>query len=145
MKLTTALLADAATVEGGKLFVHGGGWDKITLRQVPAVHPSMALVLVFQVEYDEALRDIPISIRLVDEDETASGAEINGVINVGHAPQSKRGAPTFVPQAITIQLIEFERTGRFSFKVSSGSEELGAVPFEVRQPDARVRPPTKEM
>lgn len=146
MKLTTGMLADAAAVENGKLFVHGGGWDRITVGQLPAVHPSLSLVLVFQVEYDEALRDLDVLIDLVDEDQEPAGVDITGVLNVGHAPRSKRGAPTFVPQAITIQQLELPRAGRFRFRVMSSGQELGSVPFEVHHaPNAVARPPAKEV
>lgn len=140
------MLADAATVERGKLYVHGGGWDKVTVGEVPATHPTMALVLVFKVEYDEALQDRLISIRLVDEDNNQAGPEINGVLNVGHPPRSKLGAPTFVPQAITVQQIEFTRTGRFRFLILADEGELGSVPFEVqRKQGGQKRPPAKEV
>jgi hypothetical protein len=146
MRLTTGLLADAAAVENGKLFVHGGGWDRITVAQLPAIHPSLALVLVFQVEYDEALRDLDVTIDLVDEDQQPSGVHITGVLNVGHAPRTKRGAPTFVPQAITIQQLELGHAGRFRFRITSSGEELGNVPFEVHhQPSFDAAPPAKEV
>jgi hypothetical protein len=131
MKVTTAMIADAARVEGGKLFVHGGGWDRINVAGLPALHPTLALALVFEVGYDEALTDHELMIQLLDEDDQPLGPEISGMINVGHPAGSKRGAPVHVPQAITIQLIQFERAGRYRFKLSVGNRELASVPFEV--------------
>lgn len=131
MKVTTAMIADAARVEGGKLFVHGGGWDRINVVGLPALHPTLALALIFEVGYDEALTDHELMIQLLDEDDRPLGPGISGTINVGHPPRSKRGAPTHVPQAITIQLIQFERAGRYRFKVTVGEQELASVPFEV--------------
>jgi hypothetical protein len=131
MRLTTSLLADAARVEGGKLYIHGGGWDRINVSGLPSTHPTMALVLIFEIPYDEALRDQSMSIHLLDEDDSPLGPEIKGMLNVGHAPRTKPGAPTFVPQAITIQLVTFERPGRYRFRVLTGDVELASVPFEV--------------
>ncbi len=44
--LTTAMLADAAQVQGGKLFVLGGGFDTISAQSLPVVHRSLAVALV---------------------------------------------------------------------------------------------------
>ena len=125
------MLADAAQVERGKLFVHGGGWDNISVANIPAVHPSMALVLLFRIEYDEALDDIPVSIDLVDEDDQPVGPHIEAVINAGHPPRTRRGTPTFVPQAITVTMLPLQRAGGFRYRVRSRDEELASVPFRV--------------
>ena len=127
----TAMLADAARVESGKLFIHGGGWDNITTESVPTTHPSMALVLTVQVEYDEALRDIPLSIQLLDEDGNEVGFRLDGQLNVGLAPGSKKGSPSYVHQAITLNMLQFEQGGGYSFLVTSGDDELERVPFSV--------------
>lgn len=132
MDVTTAMLADAARVEGGKLFIHGGGWDTIQVPELPFTQPTMALALIFRVEYDEALNDIPIVIELVDEDERSMGPRIEGVINAGHPPRTRPGTPTFQPLAMTFNLLSFEHEGGYRFKVTSGEYELASIPFRVR-------------
>jgi hypothetical protein len=131
MRATTAMLADAARVEGGKLFVHGGGWDSITVPAIPAVHPCLALVLVFRVEYSEALEDIPIVIDLLDEDDQPMGPHIEATLNAGHAPRTKVGTPTFVPQTISFNMLPLNRAGGFRFRVMSRDAEIASVPFRV--------------
>jgi hypothetical protein len=133
MDVTTAMLADAASVEGGKLFVHGGAWDSINVPGVPAVHPTMALVVIFRIGYDEALNDIPIAIELMDEDDQPFGPRIQGVINAGHPPRSRRGTPTFYPLAMPFNMLSFEHEGGYRFKISSGGDgEIASIPFQVR-------------
>jgi hypothetical protein len=132
MEVTTAMLADAASVEGGKLFVHGGAWDTVYVAAVPAVHPAMALVLVFRIGYDEALNDIPITIELIDEDDQPFGPRVQGIINAGHPPRSRRGTPTFHPLAMTFSMLPFEHEGGYRFRVSSADDEIASVPFQVR-------------
>jgi hypothetical protein len=132
MDVTTAMLADAASVEGGKLFVHGGAWDTISVSTIPAVHPTLALVLVFRIRYDEALADIPITIELIDEDDQPFGPRIQGVINAGHPPRTRRGTPTFHPLAMAFNMLPFEHEGGYRFRVKSGDEEVASVPFQVR-------------
>jgi len=126
------MLADAASVEGGKLFVHGGGWDVINVGTIPATHPTMALVLILRIEYNEALADIPLVIELLDEDDKPLGPRIEGVINTGHPPRTRRGTPTFHPLAMAFKMLSFEHEGSYRFRVTSGDSELASVPFRVR-------------
>lgn len=131
MNLIAALIADAAVVERGKLYIHGGGWDTIWAASLPTTHPALALALLFRVEYSEALKDIPIAIDLVDEDNQPAGVSIQGNINVGHAAGTKPGAPIFVPQAITLNMLQLPKEGSYSFRVTSKDAELGSVVFRV--------------
>jgi len=126
-----AMIADAAVVERGKLYIHGGGWDTIFAATFPAVHPSMAVALLLRVEYAEALKDIPITIELVDEDGHPVGVKIEGKVNVGHAPGTKPGQPIFVPQSITLNGLQLPKEGSYNFRISSGSRHLGSIVFRV--------------
>lgn len=133
MEVTTALLADAASVENGKLYVHGGGWSVINSREFPVTHPTLALALVFRLEYTEALEDHPVSIELLDEDDQALGAKVDGVIHIGHPPRTKPGTPAFVPQAIRFNMVTFEREGGYRFRISAGEDEVASLPFRVQR------------
>jgi hypothetical protein len=132
MEVTAAMLADAASVEGGKLFIHGGGWDTIDVAAVPATHPAMALVLIFRIEYDEALADIPIVIELLDEDDKPLELRLEGKINAGHPPRLRRGMPTFHPLALAFPMLTFQHEGGYRFRVTSGDRELASIPLRVR-------------
>jgi hypothetical protein len=132
MEATTAMLADAASVERGKLFVHGGGWDTIDVAAIPATHPTMALVLVFRIDYDEALADIPILIELLDEDDKPRELRVEGRINAGHPPRLRRGMPTFHPLALTFNMLTFDHEGGYRFKVTSGEHDLASISLQVR-------------
>jgi hypothetical protein len=133
MEVTSSMLADAAAVAGGKLYVHGGGWDSISVESLPAVHPSMAVVWMFRVEYAEALQDIPISVELVDEDDASLDVRLEAVVNVGHPPGSRPGAPTFMPLQWTLTLLNLPRAGGYRFRIYAGEDELASVPFRVIQ------------
>jgi hypothetical protein len=132
MQVTTAMLADAASVERGKLFIHGGGWDNIDVGSIPATHPTMALVLILQIDYSEALADIPIVIELLDEDDKPLELRLEGKINAGHPPRTRRGTPTFHPLALPFNMLTFQHEGGYRFKVTSGDNELASIPFRVR-------------
>ena len=72
------MLADAAQVQGGKLFVLGGGFDTISARKLPVIHRSLTVALVAEIEPDERHRDLEISLRLIDEDGIDMGVEAKG-------------------------------------------------------------------
>lgn len=127
------MLADAAQALDGKLYIHGGGWDTITAKSFPTFHPSMALALLFRVEYHEAPGQLPLRIRLVDADEQEERISMGGSVNVGHAPGSIKGEPSFVPFTLTIPSLRFDEPASYSFKVSGGDEWLGTLPLHVRQ------------
>jgi hypothetical protein len=133
MKLTTAMLADAARVETGKLYIHGGGWNAIHVQTLPTKHPTLAFVMVLRVEYDEALQDLPVTVELIDEDDQPVGPAWEFFVNVGHPPRSQRGAAAFLPQTFTLNLFEFRRAGGYRFRVRSRDELLGDAPFSVVQ------------
>jgi hypothetical protein len=134
MELTRVLIADAAAVHGGKLYIHGGGWDAVQANAVPVTHPSLALAFVLRVEYSEALTDIPIVIELLDDDEKAAGAKIEGKIRVGHPAIAQPGNPVFVPQAVTFNMLQFTKYGTYRFRISSGATTIGEAPFRVMEP-----------
>jgi hypothetical protein len=132
VKATTALLADAAAVEAsGKLYVHGGGWEQIFVHKVPAVHPSLALVLVFELSWDESNEDIPVHIELIDEDGHPVGIEAEGTLNVGRPPGVKKGGPLQAPLVLPLHAVTFQKLGGYQFRVTSGDAELVTVPFRV--------------
>ena len=128
------MLADDATAIGGKLYVHGGGWDIVHATAVPTTVARMALVLTIKVEYDEALKDQSLTIDLVDEDDQpAAGVRIEGVLRVGHPPDSRPGEPTYVSQALRFEAIKLDRIGRYHFRVFVGGEDapFASIPFRL--------------
>jgi hypothetical protein len=133
MKVTTAMLADAAVVQGGKLYIHGGGWDALWVETLPATQPAMAFAWIFQVEYGEALKEIRFVVDLVDEDDTPAGPRLEAALNAGHPPGSRPGAPVFIPLQWTLNLIEFAHAGGYRVRLSVGDRELASVPFRVIQ------------
>jgi hypothetical protein len=129
MMVTTAMLADAATVSDGKLYVMGGGWNMLFAPAFPATHPSLALVLTFRFEWDDAQRTIPISVDLIHEDGKSVGVGGTGSLRVAPGPHLPKGAPFYDSLAQTFYNLRFESEGVYSFRVMSGDNELADVPI----------------
>lgn len=132
MDLTTAMLADGAQLVEGKLYVLGGQWDRITVPKFPAQHPSLAVVLVIKVEYNEAPRTFNLNIELLLDGQDA-GVKAIGHMAVGHAAGLTHGAPQFAPIAITFNNLQFERSGRYDWVISIDGDPLGQIPLDVVQ------------
>ncbi|HEX3623292.1 MAG TPA: hypothetical protein VHT97_13345 [Acidimicrobiales bacterium] len=130
MKLQTAMIADAARVAENKLYVFGGQWDRIYAHSFPAAHTGLTIVLVIEVDYSEALTDHHLRVVLMRDGE-AMGAEARALINVGHAPGSTPGAPSYVPIALPFEAIAFSKAGRYEWAVTINDEPMGSIPLEV--------------
>jgi hypothetical protein len=132
MELTTAMIADGAQQVGGKLYVLGGQWDRLMVSSFPAQHPTMAVVLVIKVEYNEALDRHHLDVQLTLDGQPMD-AKATGEIITGHSPGQVRGAPSFVPLALTFNDTVFENSGRYEWVITVDKDELARVPIEVVQ------------
>ena len=132
MQTTTALLADAATVSNGKLFVHGGGITHLGAAQFPVRHPTLALVLVFRVEWTETSEEHALEISLEDEDGRRR-FDGQGKLTVGRPPGLAAGSAQFVPYTQTFNGIVFDAPGRFVFRIRAGETELAELPLNVTE------------
>lgn len=130
MKLQTAMLADAARVADNKLYVFGGQWDRVYTHAFPATHAGLTVVLVIEVSYGEALKDHHLRVTLMRDGESV-GAEARGLINVGHAPGTTLGAPSYVPIALPFEQLQFNMPGRYEWVVTLNDEPVGTIPLEV--------------
>lgn len=133
MKLTATFLADAAQVTAGKLYVLGGAFDTITARSFPAVHRSIAVVLIAEVGPGDRNRDLPIRIQLLDEDGAEIGIESQGNLRVGAPSALPAGASSLVPLVSAFGNVRFPTPGGYVFQISHEDEEMGRIPFRIRK------------
>lgn len=131
MRLTTTMLADSAQVQGGKLYVLGGGFDTISARSLPVVHRNLTLAMVAEVDPDERHRDLEITIRLVDEDGHPLDVEAKGKLRVGAPPNLPPGATSIVPIVSPFHNIQFGEAKGYAFVVEFEGEEIARIRFRV--------------
>ncbi|MCL1599530.1 MAG: hypothetical protein M3094_10115, partial [Actinomycetia bacterium] len=131
MRLTSAMLADAAQVQNGKLYVLGGGYDTISVTAVPAVHRNISLAMVAEVGPDERQRDLDLMITLLDEDGNPVGVEAKGKLRVGAPPNLPPGSPSVVPIVSPFHNITFPEAKGYAFIVTLNDAELARIKFRV--------------
>lgn len=131
MRLSTFLVADGVrTGLDGKLYVFGGQWDRIFSPQVP--HTQMiALALVLDVGYDEALEPHTLRLTAQWEDGEKFGLNISSKLNLGHPPGLKRGADFSIPVSIDAQPFTLDRYGRFEIDAELDGTILGRRMLEL--------------
>jgi hypothetical protein len=129
-----AMLADAAAVADGKLYVHGGGWDVIYTPAVPATHPMLALVFVVEFERSEVPLDRTLRVSLRDEDDTPLDVAAVGALRAERPPGRAHDAPMVQLFALPFPTITFPRAARYYFSIGIDETELARVRFDVRTP-----------
>ena len=132
MELTTAMLADGAHFVGNKLYILGGQWDRLMVATFPAQHPSMTLVLVIKIEYNEAPKNYRLNVELTLDGQPLE-VKASGPMATGHSPGQVRGAPQFASLAIPFNNVTFSAPGRHEWVITADADELGRVPLEVTQ------------
>jgi|HubBroStandDraft_4_1064222.scaffolds.fasta_scaffold138399_4 hypothetical protein len=129
MRVTTSLLADAATVADGKLYIHGAGWDRINSPVLPVTHPGMALVLVLEV--DPVVEDRQdVEIRLVDESDTPIMG-VTGHVGISDPSKVVPGTLTNLPLAVNFAPVPFPHAGTYRFVLLVNGTEIHSAKLSV--------------
>lgn len=133
VRVTTSLLADAATVCDGKLYVHGGGWDQLASPSLPFTQSAMAVVLVVEMEQSE-LETQPHGFAgtLVHDDGEPLGVSVTGRIVAGDLSGHVSGSPVRLPMAISFQGVLFPRAGTYRFQALVDDAVIHSIEFAVR-------------
>ncbi len=131
----TMMLADAAQVQGGKLFILGGGWN-ITNAQSPS-----AIALIFEIPWSETNRRHSFALELVDADGHGVGIGPDGAppfefrsdFEIGRPPGSRPGVSFNVPFALNLAPLGL-REGRYEWRCALNAQSRleWRLPFEVR-------------
>jgi hypothetical protein len=132
VRLTSALLADAATLCDGKLYLHGAGWDVINTPGVPVTHPALALALIIEMQATELAEGAALEVRLVAPDGQPAGVNATGRLSTPHPAQVASSSRLSVPAALNFPAVTFTRAGEYRFVISVGGTELDELKFTVR-------------
>ena len=128
MQIKLALLADYANVTAeGKLNILGI-FDRITVQELPAVHPQMHLILRLEAHAAERNRSHTIEIRLHDPDgETVF--EVKGDM----VPHGSPGVTSATNQILTLNNLQLSKVGGYNFVVFVNNDLKAEIPLGVEQ------------
>lgn len=125
------LVADAADAVGGKLYLLGGGWDRLKVPQLPGP-PAVpfAVAVGINVPWSLTNRKLGFGIDVLDAD----GGEVvqlaGGEFEVGRPPGLRVGTPQRFQITVPAQP-RFSAEGRYVIRCSVDGAELGHTAIEV--------------
>src|SRR5918997_296190 len=103
MEIEFLILADAAQVAEGKLYVLGGGWDRIAVNTVPVLQAAGIAVGVV-VPWAETNTPQTLTLTIEDDDGGAVLPPVTVRVEVGRPPGLAPGADQRVMVAFNAQL-----------------------------------------
>lgn len=125
--------ADHATVENGKLYVNGAGWNRLRFSSFPQVIPCLSLVAILEVPFRHYNAPHTFRFGLEDPDKAPLPLAIAGNFRVGASPDLEYGDPTMMPIAVPVYGLAIPRAGTFSFVFSVDDEALGRYQVKATQ------------
>jgi len=143
MQIDYGILADHAEVLNNKLYLMGGGWDTMAAPQVPAA-VRLVLAVGLRVEWDETGQQIPVVIRVSDED-AQELLRLNGQMTVGRPKNLVPGASQLSQVSFVLNM-KLPKFGGFIIGISagqSGAEVRHSLPFRLITGPARTVQPKR--
>jgi|FLYL01.1.fsa_nt_gi hypothetical protein len=129
MEIEWIILADYAEIVGGKLYVQGGGWDRLTVNSGFPVQRRMGLAASFLVPWNETNQPHDVEIEIVTDDGQTL-AKIEGNVEVGRPAGQPPGQPQRAQIAGNITL-ELKEAGTYAIIGRVDGEELRRIHFNV--------------
>jgi hypothetical protein len=130
MKIEWLILADSAQVHGNKLYLLGGGWDRLTVQGKFPSYRSCSLALSFSVPWAETNQRHQFNVRFLDEDGNEIHQSVNGRLETGRPPGLPAGSDQRVQLAIDFRL-KFEKPGGYVIEVTLNERETARTTFNV--------------
>lgn len=127
-----ALLADAVQASRGKLFVLGGGWDVLTVRSLPARHPSMGIGLRVRIPWGWPGDTVRLDVELQDEDgKSVLPGSLSAPVPVRRPDHLPEGQDVTLVRALTFTNVVFRTEGAYSFVISIDGQVTERLRFLV--------------
>lgn len=120
------ILADAAQVVGGKLFLLGGGWDVLVVNSGFPVTQRCAVAVAFRVPWTQANQPHAIQIEVTDQDRLTKLVTVAGQLEVGRPPGMPHGESQRVQLAADLTL-KFDEPGTYVVYARAGNAENNTV------------------
>lgn len=141
MRVEWIIMADSAEVVNGKLYLMGGGWDRLIVNQPFPFQQVISIAVSFSVGWDETNIRQPMEIRIEDM-EGKQLARVNGNIEAGRPRGITPGKSQRVQLAFKLPL-RIEKPDSFSVTAYINEEMAGRTSFSIaagRQQDQQRRP-----
>lgn len=144
------VVADAATVAEGKLYIHGAGWDMIGAATFPVVHPQLAVAFLLRVPWNEANLPHRIELDVVNADGQSilpnPPGPMGGTVTVGRPANITPGNDLLTPFVFNLAGITFSQPGDYVVVMRVEGSERKRFPLHLislaPQAQASIPPPS---
>jgi hypothetical protein len=130
MEVEWLILADAAQVTGGKLFLLGGGWDVLAVNTPFPLQQRCAVAAAFRVPWNETNQRHMIEIEIEDQDSQQKLFAVAGEVEVGRPPGIPPGENQRVQLAADLALA-IEKPGTYRVIAKIAGEVKKYTTFRV--------------
>jgi hypothetical protein len=134
MEVEWLILADAAQVVGAKLYLLGGGWDRLTVNRPFPFDQRLALALSISVPWNETNQKHSFEVEIVSEDNTTeeqkSLVKVGGQFEVGRPPGIRAGQVQRFQLAVDMNL-KIETAGIKTVIARIEGQEMRRIEFTV--------------
>ncbi len=130
MDVEWLILADAAQVVGGKLYLLGGGWDVLNVATAFPVQQRCTIAAAFTIPWTETNQPHDVAIDITDSDGSSLGT-ISGRVEVGRPPGLPQGSGQRAQLAAEIGLT-FPTLGTYVITARVNGIEAKRVTFRVQ-------------
>ena len=138
MDIEWLILADAAQLVGGKLYLLGGGWDVLNVQTAFPVQQRCTIAAAFTIPWHETNRPHDVEIEVSDSDGGRLGL-INGRVEVGRPPGLPQGSDQRAQLTAEMGLT-FQAPGTYVIAARLNGEEGKRITFRV-VPATAASPP----
>ena len=124
------ILADAAEVVNGKLYLLGGGWDTLVVNSGFPVARPIGMAIAFRVPWASTNQRQRATVEVTDEDATARLTTIQMQFEMGRPAGIAYGQPQRFQMAATVPLT-FPKEGSYTLTVLLDGEPVRHASFRV--------------
>ncbi|MCH8198911.1 MAG: hypothetical protein V3S98_00275 [Dehalococcoidia bacterium] len=139
MEVEWLILADAAQIAGNKLYLMGGGWDRLTIHRPLPVQQQMAVAVAFRVDWNETNMKHQFEIEVADADGVTLG-KVSGSMEVGRPPGITPGQEQRTQIAVGLG-VPIKQLGTYVIIARVNGEEGRRFPFSVVDGTGTGAPP----
>jgi hypothetical protein len=129
IQVKVMMLADGAQAVGGKLYILGGGFDRINMPTVP-FHHRFDLAMLIEVPWTATNQPYQIVVELLDADGEPMGYRAEATMETGRPPGTRHGTSLTVPVAVPV-IAEFRTPGRYVLRASVNGRERNRAAIEA--------------
>jgi hypothetical protein len=123
------ILADYTEIVGGKLYLMGGGWDRLTVNSAFPLTKPVGLAAAFRVPWNETNQPQNVEIEIQTDDGESVG-KVGAQFEVGRPPGMKPGQDQRFQLAANVPLT-LRGPGGYVIVARVEGQEAGRVPFSV--------------